>query len=82
MASIRKRVHRYGSTAHQVRWREGGSREGAPQSEVFGSEPEAVQFKALVDAPGQHWPTGWVKGEGVVQPSEEEKDKSVVSFAT
>ncbi|MGW2932926.1 tyrosine-type recombinase/integrase [Streptomyces sp. NPDC001156] len=82
MASIRKRVRKDGSTAHQVRWREGGSREGAPQSEVFDSEPEAIQFKALVDAHGQQWPPGWVKGEGFVTPGEDDAAKNVVTFAT
>lgn len=80
MASIRKRVRRDGSTAYQVRWREGGSREGAPQSEVFDSEPEAKQFQALVDAHGQHWPHGWVKGEGFVQPGEQDGGKTAVTF--
>ncbi|MFF3989097.1 tyrosine-type recombinase/integrase [Streptomyces sp. NPDC001797] len=82
MASIRKRVRQDGSTAHQVRWREGGSRDSAPQSEVFDSEPEAIQFKALVDAHGQHWPSGWVKGEGFVQPGEGGQDKKAVTFET
>jgi integrase len=82
MASIRQRVRRDGSTAHQVRWREGGARDGAPQSEVFDSEPEAKQFQSLVDAHGQQWPPGWVKGEGFVQPGEDGENKSVVSFAT
>jgi integrase len=80
MASIRRRVRKDGTTAHQVRWLEGGARDGAPQSEVFDSEPEAIQFKALVDAHGQHWPPGWVKGEGFVQPKQTEEDKAVVTF--
>ncbi|EPJ34514.1 hypothetical protein STAFG_8417 [Streptomyces afghaniensis 772] len=33
--------------AGAVRWREGGSREEAPQSKIFASEPETVRFKAL-----------------------------------
>lgn len=80
MASIRRRVRKDGSTAHQVRWLEGGARDGDPQSEVFDSEPEAIQFKALVDAHGQHWPPGWVKGEGFVQPKTAEEDKAAVTF--
>jgi hypothetical protein len=80
MASIRRRVRKDGSPAHQVRWLEGGARDGDPQSEVFDSEPEAIQFKALVDAHGQHCPPGWVKGEGFVQPKLAEEDTAVVTF--
>ncbi|WP_406459592.1 hypothetical protein [Streptomyces sp. NBC_01622] len=89
MASARKCVCRDGSTTHQVRWREGGARDGTPQSEVFDSEPDAKQFQSLVDAHRQHWPPGWVKGEGFVQPGEgfvqpgeDGKNKTVASFAT
>jgi integrase len=80
MASIRQRVRKDGTTAHQVRWLEGGLRGGDPQSEVFDSEPEAIQFRLLVDAHGQHWPPGWIKGEGFVQPMRAKEDKAVVSF--
>jgi integrase len=80
MASIRQRVRKDGTTAHQVRWLEGGLRGGDPQSEVFDSEPEANKFRALVDAHGQHWPPGWIKGEGFVQPMRAKEDKAVVSF--
>jgi integrase len=80
MARIKKRVRRDSTTAHQVRWLEGGQRNGDPQSEVFGSEPEAIQFKLLVNAHGQHWPPGWVKGEGFVQPNATSETKAVVTF--
>jgi integrase len=80
MASIRRRVRKDGTTAHQVRWLEGGLRGGIPESEVFDSEPEAIQFKLLVDAHGQHWPPGWIKGEGFVQPKTAEENRAVVTF--
>ncbi len=45
MANIGKREKKDGSATCQVKWREAG----AWQSERFGEEPAAEQFKALVD---------------------------------
>jgi integrase len=58
-----------------VVWRLGGSRDGAYQSETFSAGTDAVNlerargFKSMVDAAGQRWPEGWVRGEGFVRPS-------------
>lgn len=80
MASIVERTNKTGSTFH-VRWREGGGR-GAPwQSEKFGDPDDADQFKKLVDAHGQHWPPGWVKGEGFVEPKTHPDDVPFLEWA-
>lgn len=64
MASIKQRPRKNGIT-YVVRWRaDGGARGSKEDTETFNSEPEALVFKALVDAAGQRWPTGWVRGQG------------------
>jgi len=58
----------------RVVWRLGGTRDGAYQAETFGAGTDARNlaradgFKKMVDAAGQRWPDGWVKGEGFVRP--------------
>jgi integrase len=76
MASIRQRKRGDGTTAHNVLWKLGGN--GRQQSETFDTDPEARQFAALVDAHGQQWPPGWVKGHGFAEP---EPDDAPVLFA-
>jgi len=66
MASIRKRERKDGTAIYQVRWIQGG-RGGDWETEKFGDEDSAKQFKKLVDAHGQQWPPGWVKGQGFVE---------------
>lgn len=66
MATIRKRERKDGTTTYQVRWVQGG-RGGSNECEPFGDEDSAKQFKKLVDAHGQQWPHGWVKGQGFVE---------------
>jgi hypothetical protein len=39
-------------------------RRRARKGEKFGDDVSAEQFKRLVDAHGQQWPPGWVKGKG------------------
>ncbi|MDQ6933811.1 MAG: hypothetical protein M3130_00665 [Actinomycetota bacterium] len=59
----------------RVVWRLGGTRGGAYQSETFSAGTDAQNlaradgFKKMVDAAGQRWPDGWVKGEGFVRPA-------------
>ncbi len=54
-------------------WRLEGGREGPYPSETFsvGTDAEnmarADGFKQLVEAAGQPWPDGWVRGEGFVR---------------
>ncbi|KRA39106.1 hypothetical protein ASD81_11205 [Nocardioides sp. Root614] len=55
-------------------WRLGGARDGAKQVETFSVGTDAQNlaradgFRKMVDAAGQRWPEGWVKGEGFVRP--------------
>lgn len=74
MAWIEKKKRSDGGVSARVVWRLGGTREGAYQSETFsvGSDAQncarADGFKKMVDAGGQRWPDGWVRGEGFVRP--------------
>jgi integrase len=70
MAGMVERRHADGNVTFKVQWRQGGRR-GAPwQSETFEERRFALKFRAMVDAAGQAWPEGWVKGVGlaVVRP--------------
>jgi hypothetical protein len=75
MAWIEKRTRGDGGVSARVIWRLGGTREGAYQAETFsvGSDAQnlarADGFKKMVDAAGQRWPDGWIKGEGFVRPA-------------
>lgn len=73
MASVVNRKHKSGEVSYKVQWLLGGRR-GAPwQSETFADRRAALKFQALVDANGQRWPEGWVKGVGfAVMPDEVE----------
>ena len=57
-------------------WRLGGARDGVRQVETFAIGTNAQNFaradgfKRMVEASGQRWPEGWVKGEGFVRPPE------------
>ncbi|MGI8700622.1 MAG: hypothetical protein ACR2JU_05340 [Nocardioidaceae bacterium] len=74
MAWIEKKQRKDGGSSARVVWRLGATREGAYQSETFGAGSDAQNvaraqgFKKMVDAAGQRWPDGWVKGEGFVRP--------------
>jgi len=61
MAHIVRRVNPSGDVAYRVRWRQDGSYE----SETFAKEGDAKKFRGLVDAAGQRYPEGWVKGRGI-----------------
>lgn len=80
MASIRKRERKDGSAIYQVRWIQGG-RGGAWETEKFGDETAAEEFKKLVDAHGQQWPPGWVKGKGFVEETAVDGDMPLVEWA-
>jgi hypothetical protein len=63
MASIEKRTSRDGrSTTWRVRWRTGGAREGAWDSETCDELKIARRFKASVEAAGERRPQGYPKG--------------------
>ncbi len=74
MAWIMERKRCDGGVSATVVWRLGGTRSGGYQSETFaaGSDAQnlsrAEAFRELVDAAGQRWPDGWVKGQGFVRP--------------
>ncbi|MGP3686552.1 tyrosine-type recombinase/integrase [Streptomyces sp. IBSNAI002] len=75
MASVHPRKNRAGEiTSYQVKWRDGGTRQGAGQSESFDNEDDAGVFKAAVDEAGQHWPPGWVKGRGYIAAEQVAED--------
>ncbi|EST35771.1 hypothetical protein N566_17335 [Streptomycetaceae bacterium MP113-05] len=52
MAYIVERPHKGSGSTFQVKWREGGARNGARQSERFGDPDSAEAFKKLIDAHG------------------------------
>lgn len=81
MASIVERPHKGGGTTFQVKWREGGARGGKGASEKFGDRSQAEAFKRLVDAHGQHWPRGWVKGKGFVEEEQQPGDMPFLAWA-
>jgi len=81
MATIRERQRKDGTSIYQVRWLQGG-RGGTWESEPFGDEDSAEQFKKLVDAHGQRWPHGWVKGHGFVEAPPIPGDVPLTDYAT
>ncbi|MEV7584370.1 tyrosine-type recombinase/integrase [Streptomyces erythrochromogenes] len=85
MASVHPRKNRAGEiTSFQVKWRDGGGRDGAWQSETFEDQDSAGVFKTAVDEAGQHWPPGWVKGQGYIaaQPAQPEDRYRFRQYAT
>lgn len=70
MASIHPRESRDGEITYQVRFRQGGGRDGKVQTERFDDEDQAGEFKRLVDEAGQQWPAGWVRGKGFITAEE------------
>jgi hypothetical protein len=73
MAWLEHHVRSDGGTSYVVRWRLGGGRTGARQTETFGAGSDAQNraraegFATMVIAAGEDWPDGWVKGEGFVR---------------
>src|SRR3954470_6938217 len=71
MASVVTRRHKNGDITYKVQFRLGGRRGAAWQSETFVDERAARKFMSLVDAHGQRWPDGWVKGVGFATVAED-----------
>ncbi|MER7813080.1 hypothetical protein [Streptomyces sp900116325] len=70
MASIVPRRNKAGEIlSYQVKWKDGGARSDRWQSERFDDEDSAKVFKDAVEEAGQHWPPGWVKGKGYIDPA-------------
>lgn len=73
MAWIQKRRRTDGGLSVRVEWRMGGGRTGVRQDETFSAGTDAQNlaraegFKTMVEAAGNRWPDGWVKGEGFVR---------------
>lgn len=78
MASIVERPKKDGTCTFQVKWRQ----DGEWQTENFGDRDPADQFKGLVEAHGNKWPHGWVRGEGFVEQPKIPGDMSLVKYAT
>src|SRR5690606_15070042 len=69
VAQIAPRKRTDGGITYQVRWRDGGTRDGDWQSESFTAEARARAFKLDVEESGHRWPDGWTKGEGYIATS-------------
>ncbi|MEU6376751.1 site-specific integrase [Streptomyces sp. NPDC046909] len=80
MASIVERPKKGGDITYQVKWRQ----DGAWQTENFGGEggaAQAEQFKGLVEAHGNRWPHGWIRGKGFVEPEKHPDDAPFLAWA-
>jgi integrase len=80
MASIVPRPKKSGEITYQVKWREGGDW----QTENFGGDDgqdQAEQFRKLVEAHGNKWPYGWVRGQGFVEPEAHPDDVPLLAWA-
>ena len=88
MAWIQQRRRGDGGVSVRVEWRLGGGRGALRQEETFsaGSDEQnqarAEGFKKMVEAAGQDWPDGWVKGEGFVRARVDDRYCAPPSFAT
>lgn len=60
MAQWVPRTRTDGSVVVQIRWR----RDGRQYSETFTNVRLATEFRTAVEAAGNQWPEGWVRGEG------------------
>lgn len=87
MAWIEERTRADGGVSACVVWREDGHRGSPRQRETFSAGSDAQNraraegFKQMVDAAGQHWPEGWVKGQGFVRPRDDTPWQPTPSFA-
>lgn len=64
MATINQRTLADGRARYWVKWRLGGTRGGAPQSEPFDTRADAHTFTLHVEAAGHHWPENWIPRQG------------------
>lgn len=76
MAWIEQRRRSDGGISARVYWRPGGGRDTPRIWETFSAGTNSQNlaradgFKQMVDAAGQRWPDGWVRGEGFVRPAD------------
>lgn len=73
MASTESRVMKGGATRFRVTWMQDGRR----QSETFGSKLRAEAFQGNVEAAGNRWPEGWMKGRGFIRSGSPEAVETV-----
>jgi hypothetical protein len=77
MAWIEEKKRSDAGTSAIVRGRLGRTRSGGMQTETFGAGSDAQNparaegFRQMVAAAGEHWPDGWVRGEGFVRSRED-----------
>jgi len=87
MAWIEQRQRVDGERSVRVKWRMGGGRGAAFQVETFSAgskaqnQARAEGFKTMVEAAGNYWPDGWVKGEGFVRARVDDRYCAPPSFA-
>lgn len=60
MASIETRKTKGRATRYRVKWRAGGTRDGAWDGTTFDAHTDAKRFKALVEVHGHQWPAAEV----------------------
>jgi integrase len=60
MAEWVQRPRADGTIVVQIRWRQ----DGRYHSESFTNVRLAIEFRTAVEAAGNQWPTGWIRGEG------------------
>lgn len=63
MATLNERTSKTGTVTYKVKWTQGG-RGGSYESETFTNERRALRFQTEVEAAGNRWPEGWVRGYG------------------
>lgn len=81
MAYVTPRKNKLGEvTSYQVKWRLGGARTAPQQTERFDDDDSAQIFCDAVNAAGQDWPIGWVKGQGYI--SDGDPDAAAFIFRT
>ena len=82
MTSIEEHLRSDGGTSCIVRWRLGGTRAGKRVSETFSAGTDAQNrsradsFRTMVNAAGEFWPDGWVRGRGFVRDLREDADEA------
>lgn len=85
MAWIEAKKRADSGTSCTVRWRLGGARDGRPQNETFSAGSDAQNaaradgFKSMVEAAGNRWPEGWIKGHGFIRVRDDEQQQEAAS---
>ena len=67
MATLTERKSKAGTVTYKIKWTQGG-RSGSYESETFTNKRRALRFQTEVEAAGNCWPDGWVRGYGYGSP--------------